>query len=114
VKITRYLSVSAMAVPLVACTGQAQTSGASCVEAVDVLLDKRAEELRAKSEDLTRRFPDSPPTLEAQGEFAAFVQTVDEWENRIRVEVQRCPEAAQRVLERRREVPLRVQMNDHP
>jgi hypothetical protein len=101
-----------MAVTLVACTGQAQTSGASCVEAIDALLDKRAEELRAKSEGMSKRSPDLPESIEGQGEFAAFVQIIDEWENRIRVEVQGCPEAAQRVLERSREVPLRVQMND--
>jgi len=110
VKIARFLAVPATALPLVACAGQAQTSNASCIEAVDALLDKRAEELRAKSEDLSKRFPDGPGSLEGQSEFAAFVQTVDEWENRIRVEVQRCPEAAQRALERSREVPLRVQM----
>ena len=109
-KIARFLAGFATASLVVACTGQAQTSEASCINTVDALLDKRAEELRAKSEELSKRFPNGAGSLEAQGEFAAFVQTVDEWENRIRVEVQRCPEAAQRALERSREVPLKVQM----
>ncbi|MCP5395743.1 MAG: hypothetical protein H6918_03230 [Sphingomonadaceae bacterium] len=103
------LLVTAMAcIASAACGRQATAEPSSCVEEAKTLLNQRGIAIKAKVEAIQTRFPEPTGSLEETSAFADLMSETEIWENRIRVAVQRCPEAAAMVKQRAREVPIRV------
>lgn len=101
------------AFPVVANCAEAETPATdSCVAEVDALLDERAEVIPAMIADLRERYGNDIDSPEARGAYAELAIEIDSRENMIHVLISRCPEAARREVERRREIPMQVQIDD--